>query len=70
LIELPLSVFFKTGRGAPVAFESAQNPSAQATGPTMLDVSTSTIWASRSGFTPDGHPKSPAYGHLKLPHLN
>ncbi len=20
--------------------------------------------------TPDGHPNSPAYGHLKLPHLN
>ena len=21
-------------------------------------------------FRPDGHPNSPAYGHLKLPHLN
>lgn len=21
-------------------------------------------------LTPDGHPNSPAYGHLKLPHLN
>lgn len=21
-------------------------------------------------FDPDGHPNSPAYGHLKLPHLN
>jgi hypothetical protein len=21
-------------------------------------------------FTPDGHPNSPTYGHLKLPHLN
>ena len=21
-------------------------------------------------FFPDGHPNSPAYGHLKLPHLN
>jgi len=22
------------------------------------------------GQTPDGHPNSPVYGHLKLPHLN
>lgn len=22
------------------------------------------------GIDPDGHPNSPAYGHLKLPHLN
>lgn len=21
-------------------------------------------------LAPDGHPNSPAYGHLKLPHLN
>ncbi len=21
-------------------------------------------------ITPDGHPNSPGYGHLKLPHLN
>lgn len=21
-------------------------------------------------YDPDGHPNSPAYGHLKLPHLN
>lgn len=21
-------------------------------------------------WRPDGHPNSPAYGHLKLPHLN
>lgn len=25
------------------------------------------IW---SAPRPDGHPNSPAYGHLKLPHLN
>ena len=24
----------------------------------------------RSYMGPDGHPNSPAYGHLKLPHLN
>ena len=23
-----------------------------------------------SSLLPDGHPNSPAYGHLKLPHLN
>lgn len=23
-----------------------------------------------AGVVPDGHPNSPAYGHLKLPHLN
>lgn len=27
-------------------------------------------WKKRSVFAPDGHPNSPAYGHLKLPHLN
>lgn len=25
---------------------------------------------SKIDATPDGHPNSPAYGHLKLPHLN
>ena len=24
----------------------------------------------RAAVSPDGHPNSPAYGHLKLPHLN
>jgi len=23
-----------------------------------------------AALAPDGHPNSPAYGHLKLPHLN
>ncbi len=26
--------------------------------------------AAASALDPDGHPNSPAYGHLKLPHLN
>lgn len=25
---------------------------------------------SAAAVAPDGHPNSPAYGHLKLPHLN
>jgi hypothetical protein len=28
------------------------------------------ILTSRSEWGPDGHPNSPTYGHLKLPHLN
>lgn len=27
-------------------------------------------WAAGWAVAPDGHPNSPAYGHLKLPHLN
>ena len=29
-----------------------------------------TVLAQLSAAFPDGHPNSPAYGHLKLPHLN
>lgn len=29
-----------------------------------------TVHAYFAIWSPDGHPNSPAYGHLKLPHLN
>lgn len=37
----------------------------------MMGLITSRGWESiLPDALPDGHPNSPAYGHLKLPHLN
>lgn len=54
----------------PITDEPGAHPVGTGIGAALGGAAAGAAAGAFGGPVPDGHPNSPAYGHLKLPHLN